>query len=386
MKYCLNLLMLILPMLFSCQSKSQLAAAVSANSAAFDHEDASGVFNEITPNRSHITSSIASATEPGERIKIAGIVYESDGKTPAKNVQMYFYHTNANGVYAKRGDEPGNSYAWWHGYNRGVLTTNDKGEYEINTIKPAPYPARVEPAHIHVIVKAPAQKQAYHLGVITFKGDELATVQYWYNVEQNGHPRDGGTALNREGSVLHGKKDYVLYAQYDTGSSNSGLLIGEECPAFTSHHVFGHDKGSTACPMCKYGYKQGVMAWMNTDDFSEMKKLAVFLEKKISENGLQNMRAFIIYMNPGKLASAEMNSKLTQLAKDAQLQNVALMSIPSPHDNKSSVLYRLNTNSAIRNTVFVYNKRRVADKFINLGTTPEELDMLFNSVRKWIVK
>jgi protocatechuate 3,4-dioxygenase beta subunit len=373
-------------MLFSCNTKGQLESIANAGSGIYNEDDVSGVFDDAKPGLSHVAN-IASKNEPGERIKITGIVYESDGKTPAKNVKMYFYHTNAEGIYAKRGDEPKNSFAWWHGYNRGWLITNEHGEYEINTIKPAPYPAMVEPAHIHVIVTSPKQKQAYDVGAITFKGDKLATPEYWYKVEQNGHPRDGGTQLSKNAQgILEGKRNFILYAQYDKDGAQSGLLPGEECPAFSPRHAFGKDKSSKACPMCKYGYKQGVMAWINNDDWLSIKKLGQFLETKIAENGFDNMQAFIIYMNPGKLNPAEIDFKLNELAKNAGLKNVALLYVPSPGDSKTSALYRLNPGKQIKNTVFIYKERRVIDKFINLDDTSEQLSMLMSSLNRSISK
>lgn len=386
MKSKLCILIAVSILLSACQSNGQVERASNANTTAFNHEDVSGVFNEVEPNHSHVAN-IASKSEPGERLRITGIVYESDGKTPAKNVQMYFYHTDAKGIYAKKGTEPRNSFAWWHGYNRGSLTTNDKGEYEINTIKPAPYPARVEPAHIHVIVKSPMQKAAYDIGAITFKGDPLATEEYWYKVEQNGHPRDGGVALTKTAQgILEGKMNYVLYAQFDNASTNSGLLPGEECPAFSPQHAFGPDKGSSACPMCKYGYKQGIMAWVNTDDWSETAKLGRFLEAKILEKGLKNMRAFIIYMNPKRLPPADVSSTLNVFAKNAGLKNVALLYISSPDDPKTSHLYRLNSNKEVRNTVFVYKGRRVADTFVNIDYSTESLAALMKRLNQAINK
>lgn len=104
----LKIWMAVIVMLVSCQSRSQSGLP----------DNISGVFDDAPSGLSHVAN-IASKDEPGERIWISGIIYESDGKTPAKNVLMYFYHTNAKGIYAKRGDEPRDSYAWWHGYNRG---------------------------------------------------------------------------------------------------------------------------------------------------------------------------------------------------------------------------------------------------------------------------
>lgn len=359
-------------LIFGCQSKSQTT----------DPPNSALAFDEAPPNLSHVVQ-IAKNNEPGERIVIKGKVFESDGKTPAKNVVMYFYHTDAKGIYSKKGDEPRNSLAWWHGYNRGWLKTNQRGEYEIRTIKPAPYPARIEPAHIHIVVKAPIQKQAYDIGAITFKGDELATLEYWYRVEQNGHPRDGGTELKKNAQgILEGKRDFVLYAQYDIASTQSGLLIGDECPAFRPRHVWGPDKGSTACPMCKYGNKQGVMAWINTDNWSNIAALAKSLDKKIEEQGLDKLRAFLIYMNPAGLKIEELENRLQEFAKDNELKNVAVLSIPSPHDEKNAALYRINPNKDVRNTLIVYKSRRVFDKYINFDYSDKNLALLFASIKK----
>lgn len=71
--------------------------------------------------------------------------------------------------------------------------------------------------------------------------------------------------------------------------------------------------------MCKYGYKQGVMVWVNTDDWSELLKVAKFLDAKISLEGFDRMQAFIIYMNPNQLNTNEVNNKLGEFAKKAGL-------------------------------------------------------------------
>ena len=357
-------------LILGCQTKSQ---------ATIEPEDADA-FKETPSQLSHVLQ-IAKDNEAGERIVIRGKVFESDGVTPAANVLMYFYHTDAKGIYSKKGDEPRNSLAWWHGYNRGWLKTNNNGEYEIRTIKPAPYPARIEPAHIHVVVKAPSQNKAYPVGAFVFNGDELITEEYLYNVEQNGHPRDTGIVLqlNKEG-ILEGHKDVVLYAQYDVSSANSGLLKNEECPAFRPHHVWGPDKGSTACPMCKYGNKQGVMVWINTDDWKNIAKLATALEKEITKVGLGKIRAFLIYMNPSKWSKNELEGQLQQFAKENKLEQVAILYIPSPEDEKTAGLYRINPSNGIRNTLFVYKNRRVFDKYINLEASQANLSLLLKSI------
>jgi protocatechuate 3,4-dioxygenase beta subunit len=47
-------------------------------------------------------TNIAPDSEPGERIKISGVIYKRDGKTPAPDVILYVYHTDAKGYYSPR--------------------------------------------------------------------------------------------------------------------------------------------------------------------------------------------------------------------------------------------------------------------------------------------
>ena len=85
---------------------------------------------------------IGADNEPGQRILITGHVFGADGK-PRSGIQLYAYHTDAKGLYRPDGSsgEP---------RLRGTLLTAADGSYEIDTIKPAPYPHRDIPAHIHV--------------------------------------------------------------------------------------------------------------------------------------------------------------------------------------------------------------------------------------------
>jgi len=57
------------------------------------------------------TDTLPDFNEPGPKIEISGIIYKPDGKTPAAGVILYVYHTDQNGIYAKKGDETG--WAKW---------------------------------------------------------------------------------------------------------------------------------------------------------------------------------------------------------------------------------------------------------------------------------
>ena len=78
--------------------------------------------------------------EAGPKLMISGIVYKADGKTPAANVVLYVYHTDQTGHYTQKENKTG--WGKRHGYIRGWMKTNLKGEYKFYTLRPAPYPSR----------------------------------------------------------------------------------------------------------------------------------------------------------------------------------------------------------------------------------------------------
>jgi protocatechuate 3,4-dioxygenase beta subunit len=103
---------------------------------------------------------IAADNEPGQRLVITGHVFGADGKP--RRVQLYAYHTDAKGLYRPDGSFKGEPRL------RGTLLTAPDGSYEIDTIKPAPYPNRDIPAHIHVHLRGPGFDQEQE---IRFEGN-----------------------------------------------------------------------------------------------------------------------------------------------------------------------------------------------------------------------
>ena len=146
------------------------------------------------------------AGEAGERMVLTGRVYRPDGATPASDVVIYIHHTNASGVYPRRGDERG--WGRRHGYLRGWAKSNAQGEFRFETIRPAPYPGRTDPAHIHITIKEPG-RQEYWIDEVVFTDDPLVTPAYGARVENRGGSgivtptRDaGGTWMVRRDIVL----------------------------------------------------------------------------------------------------------------------------------------------------------------------------------------
>lgn len=144
--------------------------------------------------------------EKGPKLKVTGTIYQNDGTTPAEGVILYIYHTDQNGRYATRGNETG--WARRHGYIRGWVKTGKDGKYAFYTLRPASYPGRSIPAHIHPIILEPDGKY-YWLGSYHFADDPLLTEKE----RSPKSPRGGSSgllSLRREGDLWVGVRDIIL--------------------------------------------------------------------------------------------------------------------------------------------------------------------------------
>lgn len=129
---------------------------------------------------------LADQDEPGERLVVRGTVFHSDASTPARNVIVYAHHTNAAGRYANGSRE--SEWSRRHGRLRGWLMTGSDGRYEIQTIKPAPYPERASPAHIHLFILEPGKADPYWIDDIVFAGEFGVTPEYRMTRANQGGP------------------------------------------------------------------------------------------------------------------------------------------------------------------------------------------------------
>lgn len=115
-------------------------------------------------------------------MEINGTVFNKDGKTPAKNIILYIYHTNATGRYAPSDTQ---TIGRLHGHLRGWVKTNDEGKFSFSSIRPAPYPGRDIPAHIHILVKEPG-KTLYYIDEVWFEDDPIITKESRSKTEKRG--------------------------------------------------------------------------------------------------------------------------------------------------------------------------------------------------------
>lgn len=150
------------------------------------------------------STTIADDNEPGEKLIVNGTVYHQDG-TPASGIIIYVYHTNAEGIYAKKGDETGNGKR--HGHLRGWIKTDAGGRYQIKTIKPVAYPSRQEPAHIHLTLSGENMPE-YWIESTLFDDDPLITPKMRAD---NGKGNFAHIIkLTREDGVWMGERDIKL--------------------------------------------------------------------------------------------------------------------------------------------------------------------------------
>jgi catechol 1,2-dioxygenase len=158
-------------------------------------------------------SQLAGPDEPGTRLILTGTVLSSDCRTPLPGTLIEVWQANDAGLYDTT--KPGNFTEATTFHLRGLLYTNQKGQYEIETIVPGRYPippnlpglekyaGLMRPAHIHFRVM-----ESLHVPVTTqlyFKGDPFIAKDPWA-----GHKPSLAIDLKQDGKLRRGVFDIVL--------------------------------------------------------------------------------------------------------------------------------------------------------------------------------
>lgn len=130
-------------------------------------EGCEAVFDGL-PDTLTSTGRIAPPHEPGEPMRIHGTAHDQSGRA-APGVIVYAYHTDAGGIYPPD-DELRGQAAYRHGRLRGWVKTDERGRYRFDTIRPAGYPGRDTPAHVHMHVIEPGCC-TYYIASIHFDDD-----------------------------------------------------------------------------------------------------------------------------------------------------------------------------------------------------------------------
>lgn len=156
---------------------------------------------------------LAGTDEPGDRLVLTGTVFSSDCRTPLPGALIEVWQANHLGLYDT--NKPGNFTEASTFHLRGMLYTNEKGQYEIETVMPGRYPVPpnlpglekyaglMRPAHIHFRVM-----ESQHLPVTTqlyFKGDPFIANDPWA-----GHKPALAIDLTADGKLQRGVFDVIL--------------------------------------------------------------------------------------------------------------------------------------------------------------------------------
>jgi protocatechuate 3,4-dioxygenase beta subunit len=185
--------------------------AVKTNTASTKHvggncEGCEAIFESpVTFTQLKSVDTLPDFSEPGPKMEISGIVYQRDGKTPAKDVVLYVYHTDQTGHYT-----PGPNAKGWEKRNgriRGWIKTDQRGFYKFYTLRPGHYPNTNIPAHVHIVIKEP-DKNEYYIDEYLFQGDSFLSPSEISRQEKRGG--SGIISLENKGGMLHGKRNIIL--------------------------------------------------------------------------------------------------------------------------------------------------------------------------------
>lgn len=168
-----SLAVVAFPLLISCRSDTMAQKATDELSLIKKNAQpasAEGMGAIDAPADVSWKTVLAKKSDRDEPMIISGTVYQADGKTPAPNILIYFYHTDSEGYYGRGNGEIR------HGHFRGWMLTDAKGRYEFSSIKPASYPNRTFAAHVHMTVTGKNFREDW-VDSILFEGDRFLTAE-----------------------------------------------------------------------------------------------------------------------------------------------------------------------------------------------------------------
>ena len=372
-------LIILISFLLSCMGQTRSNAnSQTGNNGVVGGPFENGEFMYIgMPEHIKSVDTSAGWWQNGQKLLISGTIYQLDGRTPAPGVILYYYHTDIHGVYAgKKGLDP---RVVRHGYIRGWVKSDANGKYAIYTVRPAAYPNRNMPAHIHPAIKEPGISKEYYIDEFVFDDDKLLTAEKRKQLENRGG--SGVLRLFTKDSLQIAEHNIILglhipnYPDSIKTKKLSGLHIGEDQPSFRPFHAFGRDKDSRACPVCKYGRYHGIIYFVgNHPDWPEIKKWLVFLEAQSLARG-KYLKAYFVYGNDNDYSKDKRQKELGKIGMELNLKNIALTFIPSFSDTESEAnLNKIDPDAG--NTFIVYRNRAIINKFINLSPTEYNFRLL----------
>lgn len=162
--------------------------------------------------------------------------------------------------------------------------------------------------------------------------------------------------------ALAGLATVGIAASGFTAGVDSGLKTGEMVTPFHPMHVAGPDKGTDTCPPCKYGNRPAVQIWVNQDSEENIAGLAKHLNKQVA-NSDEDLKGFMIMLTKCE-ACVDASKMFAGKAEKMGMKNIGIAHLSN--QDKAVKNYKVNIDSEVKNTVFVYVNRKVVKKFVNL--------------------
>ncbi|WP_337867123.1 hypothetical protein [Ignavibacterium sp.] len=322
-------------------------------------------------------------TEGKQKLILTGKVFQLDGKTPASDVIIYYWHADDNGLYSPNGETP--IEAKEHGKLRGLIKSDKDGNYTIKTSRPSAYPNDNIPQHIHLSIKEPDIPNEYYADLY-FDDDPL----YLKHKKKYGKLDRAGTEILRvvlDGNIQIAEHNIVLglnipnYPLKENKDNQSGLNIGEDQPSFMPFHAYGPDKGTRACPVCKYGRYHGIVYFVGENPiWEDIKKWLKFLDEE-SVKREKYLKAYFVYGNSNNYHHLQRQLELERIGNELSLQKIALTFVPSFSDSESEVNLS-KISSSVENTFVIFRYRTIIDKFVNLKPTLENFRLITELLNK----
>jgi len=322
-------------------------------------------------------------TEGKQKLILTGRVYQLDGKTPAQNVIIYYWHTDTKGLYSLNSETP--KEVKEHGKLRGWVMSDENGNYSIKTSRPAAYPSQDIAQHIHLSIKEPEIKNEYYADLY-FDDDAL----YLKHKKKYGRLDRAGTEILRivlDDKIQIAEHNIILglnipnYPAKSKMDNKSGLNIGEDQPSFIPFHAFGPDKGTRTCPVCKYGRYHGIVYFVGDNhNWDETKKWLKFLDNESIARD-KYLKAYFVFGSSKGYNKLARQTVLENIGNELGLQKIALTYVPSFTDTESEVNLN-NINATVENTFIIYRHRTIVDKYVNLKPTTENFMTISSALNK----
>jgi len=197
------------------------------------------------------------------------------------------------------------------------------------------------------------------------------------------------TMVKQKDSLLVGERNIILglnipnYPIKNTIGINSGKNIGEDVFSFTPFHAWGPDKGSKACPICKYGWYHGILYFVgNNPNWKDIKEWLTFLESE-SKKREKYLKVYFVYGNESNYSKVNREKELENLGIELKLEKTALTFVPSFSDTDSDIRDS-KINQQVDNTIILFKRSKIIGKFVNLKPTQDNFKLLSNRLDETI--